>query len=233
MTVAVMMVFALSFGIRILRYNDISSFFGLAFGNGICSIDFKAVDRMSMLIVAGVMIGYICSAITEFIVTFADDSNIVNLHNWSLGSFSGITWEHVEVMTIVIFFCFIFVFLLSKPMSAISLVKHMQGIWSEYPVFSYGLVIIIQHFFCCVTAFAGPISFVGIAVPHLIKESDADSKTDVDDSPVFSEWNLLSVLRSVKPDNICTYGNSISTVTAVFGAPIVIYIMIRQKNGKV
>lgn len=43
------------------------------------------VNRMSVLVVCGVMIGYICSAITDFMVTFAEDSNIVNLHNWSLG----------------------------------------------------------------------------------------------------------------------------------------------------
>ena len=46
---------------------------------------------MSTLIVCGIMIGYICNAATEFIVTFADDSDIVNLHNWSQGSFSGTT----------------------------------------------------------------------------------------------------------------------------------------------
>ncbi len=45
------------------------------------------VGRMSVLVVCGVMIGYICSAITDFMVTFAEDSNIVNLHNWSRGSF--------------------------------------------------------------------------------------------------------------------------------------------------
>ena len=42
----------------------------------------KVTDQMSMLIVSGVMIGYICSAITDFVVTFADDADIVNLHNW-------------------------------------------------------------------------------------------------------------------------------------------------------
>jgi iron complex transport system permease protein len=46
------------------------------------------VRSMAVLIVCGVMVGYICSAITEFLVTFADDSNIVNLHNWSMGSFA-------------------------------------------------------------------------------------------------------------------------------------------------
>lgn len=44
---------------------------------------------MSMLVVSGVMIGYICSAVTEFVVTFADDSDIVNLHNWSRGKLFG------------------------------------------------------------------------------------------------------------------------------------------------
>ena len=59
------------------------------------------IDQMAMLIVSGVMIGYICSAVTDFIVTFADDADIVNLHNWSKGSFSGMTWENVKVMAVV------------------------------------------------------------------------------------------------------------------------------------
>ena len=54
-----------------------------------------------MLIVCGIMIGYICSAVTEFVVTFADDSNIVNLHNWSMGSFSGIGMDEAGVMSAV------------------------------------------------------------------------------------------------------------------------------------
>lgn len=53
----------------------------------------RVMDNMSMLIVSGVMIGYICSAITDFVVTFADDANIDDLHNWSKGSFSRITWK--------------------------------------------------------------------------------------------------------------------------------------------
>ena len=56
----------------------------------------QRVKRMSLLVVCGVMIGYICSALTDFLVTFADDSSIVNLHNWSLGSFSGMSWENVD-----------------------------------------------------------------------------------------------------------------------------------------
>ncbi|MFQ8841277.1 MAG: iron chelate uptake ABC transporter family permease subunit [Clostridium fessum] len=51
----------------------------------------RKMEQMAMLIVGGVMICYICSAITDFVVTFASDADIVNLHNWSRGSFSGMT----------------------------------------------------------------------------------------------------------------------------------------------
>ena len=55
----------------------------------------RRVPRMSILVICGIMIGYICSAVTDIVVTFAQDSNIVNLHNWSMGSFSGMTWANV------------------------------------------------------------------------------------------------------------------------------------------
>lgn len=60
------------------------------------------VQNMSFLVLIGVMIGYICSAVTDFLVTFAEDSDIVNLHNWSMGSFSGITWENVKTIVFVV-----------------------------------------------------------------------------------------------------------------------------------
>ena len=68
-----------------------------AFAGAMASMTFvlavsRRVQRMSILVICGVMIGYICSAVTEFVVAFAQDSNIVNLHNWSQGSFSGMTW---------------------------------------------------------------------------------------------------------------------------------------------
>ena len=59
----------------------------------------RRVQRMSILVICGIMIGYICSAITEFVVAFAQDSNIVNLHNWSQGSFSGVTWANAVSYT--------------------------------------------------------------------------------------------------------------------------------------
>ena len=74
---------------------DIHQFQGMilaAFAGAMISMGFVLlisgqVKKMSMLVICGVMISYICSAVTDFIITFADEANIVNLHNWSMGSF--------------------------------------------------------------------------------------------------------------------------------------------------
>lgn len=75
----------------------LAAFAGSMISMGFVLVIARRVRQMSVLVVCGVMISYICSAITDFVVTFADDSNIVNLHNWSMGSFSGTTWDQVRV----------------------------------------------------------------------------------------------------------------------------------------
>ena len=94
-----------------------------AFAGAMASMTFvlavsRRVQRMSILVICGVMIGYICSAVTEFVVAFAQDSNIVNLHNWSQGSFSGMTWGNVRAAALVVLPALAAAFCLSKPMAA-------------------------------------------------------------------------------------------------------------------
>lgn len=99
----------------------LAAFVGAMISMGFVLLMSRRVSRMSMLVVSGVMIGYICSAITELVVTFAEDSDIVNLHNWSRGSFSGITWSNVGVMTVVVLVSTAIIFLMSKPLEAYQL----------------------------------------------------------------------------------------------------------------
>ena len=81
----------------------------------------RRVQRMSILVICGIMIGYICSAVTEFVVAFAQDSNIVNLHNWSQGSFSGMTWGNVGAAAAVVLPALAAAFLLSTTISKTNL----------------------------------------------------------------------------------------------------------------
>lgn len=84
MVVALVMVFLMGQSISVSSGMMIlAAFVGAMISMGFVLLMSRRVSRMSMLVVSGVMIGYICSAITELVVTFAEDSDIVNLHNWS------------------------------------------------------------------------------------------------------------------------------------------------------
>lgn len=98
-----------------------AAFAGAMLSLGIVLIISHRVKGMAMLVVCGVMIGYICSAVTDFIVNFAADSDIVNLHNWSMGSFSGMTMDNVAVITAVTIPAALGTYLLSKPLAAYSM----------------------------------------------------------------------------------------------------------------
>ena len=190
----------------------------------------RKMEQMAMLIVGGVMIGYICSAITDFVVTFASDADIVNLHNWSRGSFSGMTWENVAVMAGVTFVSAAAVFLLSKPIGAYQMGEtYAKSMGVNVAHLRLFMVILSSILSGCVAAFAGPVSFVGIAVPHLIRWLFADTRPLVlipgcflggSVFCLFSDWLARTVFA---PTEL-----SISTVTAVFGAPVVIFVMMRK-----
>jgi len=79
-----------------------AAFLGSLITIGFVLLIARRISSMAMLIVAGVMVGYICSAATNFLIAFADDQSIVNLHNWSLGSFSGSSWDDIAVIAVVV-----------------------------------------------------------------------------------------------------------------------------------
>ena len=124
----------------------------------------------SVLVVAGVMIGYLCNAATDLLVTFASDANIVNLRNWSLGSFSGTAWGEVGIMALVVLACLACALALAKPMGAYAQGEaYAQSVGVDVRRFRVATILLSSLLAACVTAFAGPISFVGIAVPHLAR----------------------------------------------------------------
>ena len=210
----------------------IAAFTGSMISMGFVLLIAKKVNQMSMLVISGIMIGYICSAVTDFVVTFADDSNIVNLHNWSMGSFSGTTWENVSTMTVVVMTALIITFLMSKPIGAYQLGEgYAQNMGVNIKAFRIALILLSSILSACVTAFAGPISFVGIAVPHLVKSLLKTSKPLLVIPACFLGGAVFCLFCDLIARTVFAPTElSISSVTAVYGAPIVIYIMIHRKK---
>ena len=235
LVVALVMVASLGNALKLSSWvMIIAAFVGAMICMGFVILMSGVIDQMAMLIVSGVMIGYICSAVTDFIVTFADDADIVNLHNWSKGSFSGMTWENVKVMAVVTGIAAIGVFLMSKPISAYEMGEsYAQNMGLNVKAFRILLVLLSSILAACVTAFAGPVSFVGIAVPHLVKKLLGTSKPILLIPACFLGGAVFCLLCDLLARTMFAPTElSISTVTAVFGAPVVIYIMIHRKKEK-
>ena len=212
----------------------IAAFVGSMLSVGFILILSRHLKGMAVLLVAGIMIGYICSAVTDFVVTFAEDSDIVNLHGWSLGSFSGMSWDNVRIAAILVGVTALTVFLMSKPIGAYQLGEaYAQSMGVNIRVFRAALIVLSSVLSACVTAFAGPISFVGIAVPFLVKRLLNTSKPIVVIPAVFLGGAAfcmgcdLIARTAFAPTEL-----NISTVTSVFGAPVVIGMMLRRSKER-
>ncbi|MBE5824260.1 MAG: iron ABC transporter permease [Butyrivibrio sp.] len=193
----------------------------------------RAVRNMGILLAAGIMIGYICSAITDFLIAFADDSDIVNLHGWSQGSFSGTDMGTVKYAAGIVFITFLLVMLLSKALDALRLGEtYARSVGVNVKVCRVLVILFSSVLSACVTAFAGPISFIGIAVPFLVRELLKSSKPIVLvpasflAGSVFCMFSDLLARQMFAPTEL-----NISAVTSLFGAPIVIYMMVRRRGN--
>ncbi|WP_365908166.1 iron ABC transporter permease [uncultured Ruminococcus sp.] len=235
LTVALAMMFAMQNGIML----NSAAMVGAAFAGSLLSMGAilllsGKVKNMAQLIVAGVMIGYICSAVTELAVTFADDANIVNLHNWSQGSFSGINMDNVKVIAVIVLAASAAAFLLSKPMSAYQLGEsYAKNMGVDLRFFRLALILLSSILSACVTAFAGPVSFVGIAVPHLVKTAFGTAKPIIVIPASFIGGAVFCLMCDLIARMLfAPVELSISTITAVFGAPVVIAAMLSRRSQK-
>ena len=212
----------------------LAAFIGSLLSTGFILLMSRKIQHMAALLVGGIMIGYICSAITDFVVTFADDSDIVNLHGWSLGSFSGSSWSNIRVAAVIVAAAAVWTFLLSKPIGAYQLGEHYaQSMGVNIRLFRVLIILLSSVLSACVTAFAGPISFVGIAVPFLTRKAFGTSKPIVIIPGTFFAGAVfcmscdLIARMALAPVEL-----NISTVTSIVGAPIVIYMMVKREKGR-
>lgn len=235
MVVALVMVFLMGKSIRVSSLTlIIAAFLGAMISMGFVLLMSRKVNSMSMLVVSGVMIGYICSAVTELVVTFANDAEIVNLHNWSRGSFSGMTWDNAVVMTLVVALTSGVVFLLAKPLSAYQLGEaYAQNMGVNIRLLRVLLVLLSSILSACIVAFAGPISFVGIAAPHLVKTLLGTTKPILMIPACFLGGSVFCMFCDLLARTMFAPTElSISTVTAVFGAPVVLWIMAGRRKER-
>lgn len=233
--VALFLIFMLDFGRTISSVGMVlAAFAGAMVATGFVLIISLRVKRMSLLIVCGILIGYICSAITDLCVTFADDSNIVNLHNWSMGSLSGMNKSNVITMSIIIVVTLAATFMMVKPISAYQMGEdYARSVGVNVNRLRIIIILLSSVLSACVTAFAGPISFVGIAIPHIVKSITKTAKPLIHLPACFLGGALVTLFSDAVARMLFAPTElSISTVTAVLLVPVVIYMMLKMQGER-
>lgn len=187
---------------------------------------------ITTLLIGGIMVNYICSALTDLVIAFADDSEIVNLHNWSKGSFSGMNMQQCEIAFIVIMAALICVFMLSKPIEALLLGENYARSMGVRVKQIRVLIILFSCLLSAVaTAYAGPVAFVGIAVPQMVRVLLKSSSPRVVIPACFLGGALMCLICDLIAR--CAFAPmelNISTVTSVFGAPVVILMLLFRRR---
>ena len=193
------------------------------------------IRNMSTLLVIGIMISHICSSVTDFLINFAREAEIVNLTHWSMGSFSGATWVNVRAAAWIVLPAALLTGLIAKPVSAYALGEgYAQSMGVNVGFFRIALIVLSSVLSAAVTAFAGPISFVGIAVPHITRMMLGTDKAQMMIPATFLCGTVFCLFCDLAARTVFAPTElSIGTVTGAVGAPIVIWLMLsrRKRDG--
>jgi iron complex transport system permease protein len=182
------------------------------------------------LLVIGLMIGYLCSAATGLLTTFADNEKLKGFMIWSLGSFSGFTWPQVK-MVILISVPFLFLALLiSKPLNSFLLGEdYAKSMGVNTKLFRLFIILVSSVLTAAVTAFAGPVAFVGMAVPHISRLSLRTSDNRLLVPATILLGGMITALCDLTARTILAPAElTISTITSFFGVPIVIWLLMKR-----
>ena len=188
----------------------------------------KVTSNVSLLII-GMMFGSIAGALVSLLQNFANPDALKLFIVWTLGSLSSVGWSEMQMMIPVLVLGAVFVVLTLKPLNGLMLGEnYARGLGINVELTRFFIVLATGLLAGGVTAFCGPIAFIGVAVPHIARGifSTSNHRVTVPASALIGACLLLIC------DMLCslfTYPLPVSTVSALFGAPVIIWIILKNK----
>lgn len=197
----------------------------------VLSVSQKLRDTMAILIV-GLMFGSLTFAIVGTLTYFSTAEQLQKFTFWSLGNLGNLSWESI----LILFLCVALGLLLSlisvKPLNALLLGEnYARSLGMNYKRTRFIIILATSILTGSITSFAGPIAFIGLAVPHIAKLVFQTSNHTI----LFWSTLLLGAIIMLICDSISQLPGSdltlpINAVTSIFGAPIVIWLLIRKRK---
>jgi iron complex transport system permease protein len=188
-------------------------------------------DTMSILIV-GLMFSSFTSAIVSVFTYFSSAEQLQKYTFWSMGSLGNLSWENIMLLTTAVFFGLLLSLLSLKPLDALLLGEnYAKSMGLNIQKARYIIIIATSILAGSITAFAGPIAFVGLAVPHLAKLTFKTSNHKT----LFIGTVLIGAIIMLFCDTVSQmpgfdFTLPINAITSIIGAPVVIWLIVRKKS---
>ena len=194
----------------------------------VLAVSRRVTNNVSLLIV-GMMFGSIAGALVSLLQNFANPDALKLFIVWTLGSLSSVSWGDMQLLIPILLLGTLFVLLALKPLNGLLLGEdYARGLGIHVSRTRLYIVLATGLLAGGVTAFCGPIAFIGVAVPHIARGifSTSNHRITIPASALVGACLLLvcDVLCS-----LFTYPLPISTVSALFGAPVIIWIILKNK----
>ena len=195
-------------------------------------IAFSAIVRSNtMLLIIGILVSYLTSSVVQLLNSVASEEGVHNYVAWGFGNFSGVSVSQMPVYAGVIILALIFSALMVKPLNAMLLgVRYARNLGINVSRSRNILLLITGVLTAVVTAFCGPIGFIGLAVPHIARLSLGTSNhSRLIPATILAgaDIALLCALVSVSnPHGIIP----INAITPIIGVPIILYIILNRRH---
>ena len=190
------------------------------------------VRNSVMLLIIGIMIGYISSSAISLLNFFATEEGVKSYLVWGMGSFGGVSFSQLPVFSTVTLTGLACSLFLVKPLNIILLGKsYAENLGVNTAMVRNLLLVVTGLLTAVVTSFCGPVSFIGLAVPHLARMVVRTSQHGVLMPVTMLSGAAIALLCNV----VCTLPSSggiipLNAVTPILGAPVVIYVILRMKK---
>ena len=216
--------------------NDISMALAASIGSFlvllvVMTVASKIKDTMALLII-GLMFGSITAAIVSVLSYFSDADRLQQFIFWSFGSVGNLTWQQLALLFAIVFIGIILCILSIKPLNTLLLgERYAQSMGINIKKSRYIVILATGLLAGSITAFAGPIAFVGLAVPHLARQIFNTSNHKVLVPAVLICGAILMLLCDI----LAQFPGSskvlpINAITSILGAPVVIWLLVRKRK---
>ncbi|EAS18902.1 ABC-type iron (III) transport system, permease component [Flavobacteria bacterium BBFL7] len=197
----------------------------------IIMMSLRIKDTMGLLIV-GLMVGSLSSAVVGILSYFSSSEQLKRYVFWSLGSLGNLEWENILILAFILLISSLLVILILKPLNAMLLGEtYARSLGINIKTTRWIIIIITSLLAGSITAFAGPIAFIGLAVPHLARLllPTVNHKILLP-TAVLLGASLLLACDIISQLPFSNYSLPINAVTSLIGAPLVIWLILRKRN---